>query len=550
MEEEEKVMPEPLPAAQGEKAFACVGETTPASLKLVFPPENTFCGLHHLWSGTSDSLYIDLTAAPSPLSLDGQTLAQEGALLYQALTEAARQRWQRIAASPTRTLPDLDGEVVLHISRDVMLAWMILLPPVGRGRPVNMLGLAQKLHEGQVSEGIDWTGVESFLGLQPQYFQPKAIAWGVPAQRGEDGRVVYFYPRTEAKNTDLTELGQEDYASLHLVQDVKKGDVICQLIPSGEGEPGRTVTGVRVPAKRGWPVEAPKGRNTAVSEDGKYLLATMDGHVEFTGRSFQVKPVLEIPGNVAPEDGTIQFMGDIHICGDVASGAVIRAMGSIQVDGVVEGCTIEAGEYLVVSGGIQGQDSAVIQAHKGVYAKYLEHCAVYAVQSVVADCIIESDIYCNGSVTVRAGRGAIVGGSVRAAGVVTAGTVGSKAERPTAVILGGLPCERLERRRMQEEVLRLEEALRRESCGPDTPERRSQVSRLNLNLCVTKLKLEKLDKDLDRAAIELGDGCRLVCDEAYPGAVITVGKNTFRVRQVEKRRAFCPGRDRVTVVTV
>ena len=67
---------------------------------------------------------------------------------------------------------------------------------------------------------------------------------------------------------------------------------------------------------------------------------------------------------------------------------------------------------------------------------------------------------------------------------------------------------------------------------------------------MTKLKLEKLDKDLDRAAIQLGDGSRLLCDEAYPGAVITVGKNMFRVRQLEKRRAFCPGRDAVNVITV
>lgn len=550
MSAEEKLESQPSPTEFSEEAFACVGETTQTSLTLVFAPENTFCGLYRLWSGASDSLYLDLTPAPSPLSLDAQSLAQEGALLYKALTEAAKRRWQRIAASPDHTLPDLDGEVVVHLSQDAMLAWLVLLPPVGRGRPVNMLALSQELHRYQVTEGIDWAGLEAFLGLEPQYFQPRVIAWGVPAQRGADGRVVDYYPRTEPANTDLTELGQEDYTSLNLVQDVKKGAVICQLMPSGEGSPGKTVTGIRVPAKRGRPVNVPKGRNTAVSEDGKYLVATMDGHVEFTGHSFQVKPVLEIPGDVEPEDGTIQFMGDLHICGDVASGAVIRAMGSIQVDGVAEGCTIEAGEYLVVSGGIQGQDSAVIQAHKGVYAKYLEHCTVYAVQSVVADCIIESDIYCNGSVTVRTGRAAIVGGSVRAAGVVSAGTVGSKAERPTEVILGGLPCERLERRKMQAEVKRLEEKLRKEGRGLSTPEKRSKLSQINLNLCVTKLKLEKLDKDLDRAAIQLGDGSRLLCDEAYPGAVITVGKNTFRVRQLEKRRAFCPGRDAVNVITV
>lgn len=550
MEAEERMVPELLSTEQPERPFACVGETTQDTLKLVFPPDNTFCGLFRLWSGASDSLYLEVTPAPSPLPLAGQALAQEGALFYKALTDAARERWQRIAASPDRTLPDLDGEVVLHLTRDAMLVWMVLLPPVGGGKPADLVAVSQQLYRWQVSEGIDWAGITAVLEDPMPYFRASTIAWGRPAIRGEDGRVEDCYPRTESASKDLVELGREDYASLNLVKDVRKGDVICRLLPSGEGRPGRTVTGQEVPGKRGRPADVPRGRNTAVSEDGRYLVATRDGHVEFTGRSFQVKPVLEIPGDVEPENGAIQFMGDIHICGDVFGGAVIRAMGSIQVDGVVENCTIEAGEYLVVSGGIQGQDSAVIQAHKGVYAKYLEHCAVYATESVVADCIIESEIYCNGSVTVRTGRGAIIGGSVRAAEVVSAGTVGSKAERPTAVILGGLPCERLERNKMQEEVKQLEESLRRESGGPDTPEKRSKLSRINLNLCVTKLKLEKLDKDLTREAIQMGDGCRLVCDEAYPGAVITVGKNTFRVRQVEKRRAFCFGRDAVSVVTV
>ena len=42
------------------------------------------------------------------------------------------------------------------------------------------------------------------------------------------------------------------------------------------------------------------------------LIASMAGHVEFTGRSFQVKPVLDIQGDVDFSTGDINFIGDIN----------------------------------------------------------------------------------------------------------------------------------------------------------------------------------------------------------------------------------------------
>ena len=39
-----------------------------------------------------------------------------------------------------------------------------------------------------------------------------------------------------------------------------------------------------IPAKSGKPVPLPKGRNTEISEDGDALVASIGGHVEFTGR--------------------------------------------------------------------------------------------------------------------------------------------------------------------------------------------------------------------------------------------------------------------------
>lgn len=516
---------------------------------LSFPPEHTLCGLYRLWSGAAGGeLQLPLFSGEPPVPMEEDRMAEEAARLYQALTEKTMQRWEQVAAAlVNRTLPDLDGEVFLHVSQDAMLVWCLLLPPVGEGKAPDLLAVMKAMAREKVDQGVDWDGLKDLLEEQPRCFVLWPAAWGVPPVRGEDGRVVELYPREQTSCIMVDELWKEDYISLNLVQNIEKGEVICHILPPGKGTPGKTVRGQPVPPRDGLPAQVPKGRNTALSKQGDALIATENGHVEFTGHSFQVKPVLQIHGDVTEKDGIVQFMGDIHIYGDVASGTIVRATGSIQIDGVVEDCTIEAGEHLVVSSGIQGQHTAVIQAHKGVYAKYVEHCTIYALESIQADCIIDSDIYSNGTVTVRTGRASVVGGTIRAAKEISVGTIGSKAERPTELLLGGMPCEAMERNQMLEELTRTEETLRRLRKDPDRDLKREEISKLNLSVYVTKLKLEKLEKDREHSFVRSGSACRMLCDEIYPGSVVTIGGNSLRIENKMGNSVFYPGKNKIAV---
>ena len=188
---------------------------------------------------------------------------------------------------------------------------------------------------------------------------------------------------------------------------------ICHLIKPTEGEPGRTVLDQEIPAKSGKNVPLPQGRNTEISEDGTQLLASIAGSVEFTGRSFQVKPVLEISGNVDFSTGDLDFLGDINICGNVLSGFTVRAMGNIHIAGVVEaGSTIEAGGDLAVVKGILGDGTTTVQVHRSIFSKYVENATISVRENLQTDCIIGSSIYCGGEVLVQSGRGVIMGGRV------------------------------------------------------------------------------------------------------------------------------------------
>ena len=79
--------------------------------------------------------------------------------------------------------------------------------------------------------------------------------------------------------------------------------------------------------------------------------------------------------------GDINFLGDVCIHGDICSGFTVRAIGNITVGGVVEACTVEAGGDLVVSGGVQGDNQAVIRAQRNIFAKFIENSCVYVKDS-------------------------------------------------------------------------------------------------------------------------------------------------------------------------
>lgn len=429
-------------------------------------------------------------------------------------------------------LPDLDAQVTVFLSKDGLVAWLLIYPPVGYGRQVEWSDLDRALAEQEVHCGID----EELLNAIPQdperYFKLFPVARGTAAVDGLDGQIVDLFPRTEERKLTVDEHNRVDYTDLHFIHNVEKDGVICRLIPPTEGIPGWTVQGKEVPAKNGKPATAPKGRNTAVSEDGRSLVATMTGHVEFSGRSFQVKPVLEIPGNVDFSVGNINFLGDVCIHGDICSGFSVRAMGTITVDGVVEACMVEAGRDLIVARGVQGDNQAVIRAQRNIFAKYLENSCVYVKMDLDAECIINCEVYCGGAVTVRTGHQSIIGGKIHAAHEVSAGAVGSRVGNRTDIVLGGQPCEEFDYELLTKEVQELEATMKCIERQPDSPSKISHIGKLRMQLTLSRGRLEELNQEKLQRAVEPQDPGfrRMTCSTVFPGAVLTIDSVTHHFK--------------------
>lgn len=492
--------------------------------ELVFPKEHALSLVWTVWTKErrEEDMRLNLWSDElKQLHIDESRLAQENRRIQIWLTKVARARLMQMADSPS-----LDEGAVIFLSSDAMVAWLLLLPAVGEGKQLSASQIHQALMRRGVTYGICWNTICEMSECPQRNFHIFTIACGKMPVRGQDGAVVDRYPRVLEANLKVDELGAADYEALNLVQDIREGDVICDIVLPTKGKSGRTVTGKAVAAAEGHPAQVPQGRNTCLSEDGTQLLAQRDGHLYFSGRSFQVKPVLHLYEDHFPSEPSIKFLGDIHIHGDLCGDVSVYAIGNVQIDGVIEGCKVEAGENIIVSSGVLGQDRAVLHAQKSVYAKYLEHCSVYAVESVQADCIISSNVYSNGDVRVRTGRGAVVGGIIRAAREVSAITIGSKAERETQVMLGGKPCEEAERMQIAAEIQEIERAM-----AQDREE--TSVSKLRLRQCVAKMKLEKIEKDLEedvKRNLE-SDCCRMQFDTAYPGTSVSMRHLTYHVER-------------------
>ncbi len=461
--------------------------------------------------------------------MSGEYLEKELERLEYSITGVAERRFEDYTERKGELTPDIDAKIQLFMTADKVTAWIIMYPPIGTGKDADEAMLRHTLERSRVSFGLYDKLFTGFSELQ--YFRLYFAACGTLPVHGKDGYVIDSFSRKPTIALNEDDAGKIDFAALEIFQNVKKGDVICQIVEPTACTDGWAVTNEKCYAHVGKPATVPKGRNTGMSEDGTALIATIDGHVEFSGRSFQVKPVLDIGGNVDFSTGNINCLGDIHIHGDVNSGFTVRATGNITVDGVIEACVVEAGADLIVRKGVQGNGKAVLRAHRNIYAKYLESSRVYVRENLDTECLVNCEVFSDGKVTVRSGRGTIIGGKVRAAYEVSANIVGARSECLTSVILGGRPFEEFEREEIVSDIAGLENEMEKLERQPESPAKQRQLSKMRMQISMNKLKLQQYDKELTQMGEEKTGVGRMICSTVYPGTEITIDGSLLRVTQ-------------------
>lgn len=311
----------------------------------------------------------------------------------------------------------------------------------------------EQLAEQKVNTGID-EGLIRALCDRPVYFRPMVVARGRQPEVGKDGSINYLVETTRELRPKLREDGTADYRDLGFVQNVKKGQVLCEITPPEKGADGVDIYGNVREGKMGKAPLNPSGKNTVLSEDGLQLLADRDGTVLVTRGVVDIQEVLNIRGNVDNATGDIEFVGDVIVNGDVVSGFnVTTTNGSITVKGNVEGATLKATEDIVVGVGINGMNRGSITAGGNIKCKFIQSCYIKSGGDIYADSVMYCHMECGGNLELNGKRAALIGGRSSIVGKLVAKTIGTNSHVATYITMASSGVE------AEKELLRMEKEL-------------------------------------------------------------------------------------------
>lgn len=513
----------------------------------IYPPPNTrLMDLWREWQAGQKTperspklLLADETSAPP---LDLEQLSSESKRCTVRLLTAANEHYRTSHMEDGKKLQS-NAKPILYLSQNRMAAWIMVFPPVGGGKPVEMQELWELLDAYMVISGVDPAGLRRIADEQ-LYFKIVLVACGTLPGKSQDGSVQELFPR-EPGIPQSDEMRIAAMLNPKYLDKISKGTLLCHRTPAHRGTPGRDVQGTAVPAA---PVKEGvllAGKNTMI--DGETLIAATEGYLFFEDSRFHVQQTYTVEDGLDEDADTIDFDGDVWIMGDVLRLNVIRASGSVVISGSVENSYVQAEKNVIILAGVVGEDEATIRAGQDVSAKYLEHCIVYAGRSIRSEYAICAYLYSDDHISITEGRGITVGGSIVAARYIEAKTIGSQSERGTQITLGEYPCRKELRQEIElrldnirQEMKSLQETMSQSVGQQDESLRMIAQSKYRLRLTGLAIKEKRLEKQLGAIEVQLSDysDCYLRGDTIYPKTVVTIGPGSFCVAEMLPRCTF------------
>lgn len=438
----------------------------------------------------------------------------------------------------------IDAELKVDISSDEISATLTIVPAFGGHAISKDEVLAALLGQG-ITEGID---LEAINGAIAQGFANNVlIARGRPPEHGADGFLECVLPETRDRRPRVNESGQVDYRDLGDIFVVRPGDLLMLRHPPTDGIPGISVRGRVLPARPGKnAMFASKldGATTA-SDDPDRLVAAVVGQPVQVRDGVMVEPVFSVAA-VTMATGNIQFDGSVKIMGDVAAGMSVTASGDIEIGGVAESATLEAGGSIVIKGGALGKfgrkESETPRIHCGgaFHAAYAQQVRVHAEDSIFIDDIaMQCELTAGNHIRVgNRKRGQVIGGQLQATLSITAKVLGSANRIETRLEIGSPPAllkqkSALARERDNEETQLLEIskvlAFAEQHPGKLGDEMLERARRSAARLAAHIAELRESEETIAHT-LALAHDAKVVAEQhIFDGVVVTLGSQRYRV---------------------
>ncbi|NLX03305.1 MAG: DUF342 domain-containing protein [Syntrophomonadaceae bacterium] len=448
----------------------------------------------------------------------------------------------------------IDGKANIIIERDLLKAYLEVVPPAGGGNPCTMDMAKQALAEKNISFGINEDSIKE--ALQEQNWGYKIlVAEGKAPVNGKDAKITYKFPLpSERIGPKVDEKGNVNYHDLGLIYNVKMGQLLVEKTPGDDGIPGTSILGTEIPAKKGKDIRLPRGNNTVADEDELNLYATIDGHVTIADNKVIVNPVLTIARDVDYSTGDIDFVGNVCINGNVNPGFKVNSGGDIEIRGFIDGAEVTAAGSILVKGGITGCLKTLIKARDSIHAHFVENSRLDAGKDVVVrEAIMQSYIKAGGSIKVSDRKALIVGGTIQAGREVEAKVIGSQLATQTTVEVGVNPHLRDEYQilnRVKGEKKKtmdiLNHNLQMFQRSGISPENLSEKKKMELIKMLDNLKnlRQELEQITERIAtieteFQKTQAAKVrIMEIVYPGVRISIGQSIYIVNDPIKYSEF------------
>lgn len=397
--------------------------------------------------------------------------------------------------------------------------------------------IARDLQNIKVKYGINDEAITKLLAGN-NYLEAIEVASGTLPVEGHDGYITYNFDAEKKAKPTIKEDGSVDYKNVDGLNHIKAGDVVATLTPEDKGVPGKNVFGQEILPNKVRKVAFRYGRNLEVSSDGLSLITQVNGHVTVADGRIFVSNVLEVV-NVDNSTGNIEYDGDVLVTGNVVSGFEINATGNVEIRGIVEGATINAGGDVTLVRGVQGMNKASITCKGNMVTKFLESAENITVGGDLdTDTILHSKVNCSGTIHASGRNGLIVGGDVRSIHGIEAKSIGNEMGTATTVGAGIDPSLKKEIDRLKKEIVASNDnknklnmivaslRKRQESGVTLEPEKLDMLQKTTRNMIMMEQEMKNMRTKLDEltALVTDDENARIKVHKAmYPGTRLIFG---------------------------
>ena len=469
--------------------------------------------------------------------------------------------FSRIASETKKLLTDHKNEprIDILITRDRMEAYIQISQPEN-GREVTIEELYQNLEQKGIRQGIDLIALKQAIERPGLKFP---CAKGTPPQRGQDAVIEYLLCAENQGCPAEMENGRVDFKNLNLFTVVHAGDVLAEKIPLSAGVEGVDVLGLPLPASPGKDVPLIAGRNVVLEENGQKAVAKTDGQLLWEKNQVHVLPCLQIQGDVDLSTGNIDFVGSVIVNGNLTPGFTIKATGTVDIQGMVEGGSIYA-EKIIVRHGIQGMNKGEIRSRGDIIAQFIENAHIFAGGSVlIHSVLLHSQVEAHHSIELKSPQSQIIGGRLHAAHTIVTYSAGRPRAALTELRAGVKPTLEEEERKLAwvlvEHKKQLEQMSKPLQMFNNTDynslsEERKQAKRKlesdHKRLTQEITELQSQIHEIEQELLRIRHGYVQVNGPAYPGVVISVGEASLQVKETIERARYIENGDHIQILPI